>query len=86
MNFMNYDVVFNYGIFDFNTPNFVYRFAKGETDYLLGAYKFSSFYDEYVLEKRSIFEQVLNITQHEKQKIFDFLSLECSAREPCLPL
>ena len=71
--FYNYDVVFNYGIFDFNTSNFVYRFAKGETDYLLGAYKFDTFYDEYVQEKRGIYEQVLNVSQSEKQKIFDFL-------------
>lgn len=68
-----YDVVFNYGIFDFSTPNFLYRFAKGETDYLLGAYKFSDFYEEYVAEKRSVFEQILDLRQNEKQKIFDFL-------------
>lgn len=69
----HYDMVFNYGLFNFDTPNFLYRFAKGETDYLLGAYKFSVFYDEYVVEERSIYEQVLNLNQREKQKIFDFL-------------
>ena len=68
-----YDVVFNYGLFNFDTPNFVYRFARGETDYLLGAYEFSIFYDEYVVEKRSIYEQVLNLNQEEKQKIFEYL-------------
>ena len=68
-----YDAVFNYGIFDFNTPNFVYRFAAGQTDYLLGAYKFDAFLDEYIYENRSIFEQVLNLTHNEKQKIFEFL-------------
>lgn len=30
------DVVFNYGMFSFNTPHFVLRFIKGETDYQLG--------------------------------------------------
>ena len=30
------DLVFNYGMFSFNTPHFVYRFVKGETDYQLG--------------------------------------------------
>lgn len=68
-----YDVVFNYGIFDFSTPNFVYRFAAGQTDYLLGAYKFDIFLNEYIDDNRSIFEQVLNLTHNEKQKIFDFL-------------
>ncbi len=69
----NYDMVFNYGIFDFSAPNFIYRFAAGKTDYLLGAYRFKSFYEEYVDEQRSVIEQVLNISQVEKQKIFDFL-------------
>ncbi len=69
----DYDIVFNYGIFDFSTPNFVYRFASGQTDYLLGAYGFSDFVQEYVAAQRSIFEQVLNLTQVEKQKVFDFL-------------
>lgn len=31
------DVAVNYGLFDFNAPNFVYRFVKGETDYWCGA-------------------------------------------------
>ncbi len=68
-----YDVVFNYGIFDFDTPNFIYRFACGQTDYMLGAYSFSGFLDEYTMLKRSIYEQVLDLTQQEKQRIFDFL-------------
>lgn len=69
----NYDMVFNYGIFDFSSPNFLYRFASGQTDYLLGIANYGEFYNEYVNEKRSILEQVLNLTQDEKQKIFNFL-------------
>ncbi|MCY1721309.1 DUF4105 domain-containing protein [Prolixibacteraceae bacterium Z1-6] len=69
----NYDIVFNYGIFDFSAPNFIYRFAAGETDYLLGAYRFDAFVEGYKKEKRSVFEQTLDLTPSEKQKIFDFL-------------
>ena len=36
----NYDMVYNYGIFDFNSDNFIWRFAIGQTDYLLGTYPF----------------------------------------------
>lgn len=68
-----YDVVFNYGIFDFSAPNFLYRFAAGQTDYLLGAYQFDDFVQQYQRDKRSVFQQTLNLTQNEKQKIFDFL-------------
>ena len=31
------DVVFHYGVFSFDAPHFIYRFVKGETDYMLGA-------------------------------------------------
>lgn len=70
---MNYDVAFNYGIFDFSSPNFLYRFCAGQTDYLLGVYRFDAFLNDYRRDKRSVFEQELNLTAPEKQKIFDFL-------------
>lgn len=69
----NYDVAFNYGIFDFSSPNFLYRFCAGQTDYLLGAYRFESFLEEYKKNKRSVYEQKLIISEDEKQKIVDFL-------------
>ena len=68
-----YDVVFNYGIFDFNSSNFVMRFAKGQTNYLLGTTRFETFFKGYVIERRGVLEQRLNLTLIEKQKIFDFL-------------
>ena len=37
------DRVYNYGIFDFDTPNFVLRFALGETDYQLGVSSYQRF-------------------------------------------
>ncbi|WP_319482434.1 DUF4105 domain-containing protein [uncultured Draconibacterium sp.] len=70
---INYDVAFNYGIFDFSSPNFLYRFCAGQTDYLLGAYRFEIFLNEYRHDKRSVFEQELNLSAQEKQKILDFL-------------
>ena len=41
------DLVFNYGLFDFNTPHFVWRFTLGKTDYILGATRMRSFLREY---------------------------------------
>ena len=40
------DVTFHYGVFSFNTPHFIYRFVKGETDYQLGAVYTQSFIEE----------------------------------------
>ena len=31
----NSDLVYNWGVFDFDTPNFAWKFAKGRLDYML---------------------------------------------------
>ncbi len=68
-----FDIIFNYGVFSFNAPNFVYRFAKGETDYMLAVSNFSDFMAEYQYLQRSVCEQVLNLTHAEKQRLFNAL-------------
>jgi hypothetical protein len=67
------DAVFNYGLFTFDTPNFMYRFAKGQTDYKMGGQRFGSFLPQYNEEKRSVYEQVLNISTEGKTKLFQAL-------------
>lgn len=67
------DYIFNYGIFDFSKPNFVYRFAKGETDYRLGVTKYLDYVIEYQMQGSEITEQVLNLTKEEKEKIWEAL-------------
>ncbi|MCM1400395.1 MAG: DUF4105 domain-containing protein [Bacteroides sp.] len=63
------DMVANWGLFDFNTPNFVYRFVKGETDYCVGLIPFSYILNEYQTEKRRLTEQVLNLTPQQARKL-----------------
>jgi hypothetical protein len=67
------DYVYNYGMFDFSSPNFLYRFAKGELNYSLGGSRFAGFFGEYSERKSGVTEQVLNFTCEEKQRIFDAL-------------
>lgn len=67
------DLVFNYGMFSFSTPNFIYRFVKGETDYQLGVNEFRYFEAEYMLRGSSVYEQILNLKQDEKLKLQDLL-------------
>ena len=59
----------NWGIFDFNKPNFVGRFVFGLTDYLMGIYPFEAFLREYEAEGRWVKEQQLNLTPEEKLSI-----------------
>ena len=67
------DAVFNYGAFDFNTPNFVPKFAKGDLEYFAVAHNYSDFINEYTYEKRSVYEQELLISTSAKQQLFDNL-------------
>ncbi|HNT93256.1 MAG TPA: DUF4105 domain-containing protein, partial [Bacteroidales bacterium] len=69
-----FDMAYNWGIFDFETPNFVYRFAKGKLDYLLGAYPYERFLEEYIAEGRSVWSQKLNLTTAEKERLFDLIN------------
>lgn len=67
------DLVFNYGVFSFDSPDFMYRFAKGQTDYMMIGERFSSFMQEYTEEKRSVYEQVLNLSPEGKNQLFQAL-------------
>ncbi len=67
------DWVFNYGMFDFGEPNFVYRFVKGETDYWLGYIDYNRFKQSYIRRGSTIFQQELNLTQAEKVRMLQLL-------------
>ena len=67
------DEVYNYGIYDFNTPNFYLKFAQGKLNYLIGKNSFEDFYNSYVYQNRSIQEQTLNLSETEKQQLYDYL-------------
>jgi hypothetical protein len=67
------DYVFNYGVFDFNQPNFYLNFAKGFLYYKLGVSYYQDFKDAYIYYNRFIHEQTLNLTNAQKQKLFNFL-------------
>ena len=67
------DWVFNYGMFSFKEPNFVMRFVKGETDYQLGVVPFRYFEAEYGMRGSSVYQQELNLTNAEKEKLAGLL-------------
>jgi hypothetical protein len=77
----NIDVVYNYGAFDFSTPNFVMRFTKGDLQYFVVVHSYSDFVNDYTYEKRSVFEQELLISQDLKQKLFDNLNTTLASED-----
>ncbi|MBW6498993.1 MAG: DUF4105 domain-containing protein [Bacteroidales bacterium] len=69
------DEVYNYGTFDFDTPNFYLKFVRGQLLYKLSVVPHEYFLLEYRYEGRGISEQVLNLSQEELQRIYDFLQV-----------
>ena len=67
------DVVFNYGIFSFETDHFYWKFIKGETWYELGASSMRWFLYEYQETHRTVYEQVLNLTPAQREAVWQAL-------------
>lgn len=69
----NTDLVFNYGTFNFDDPDFYEKFVKGNLLYFVSVDSFPSFMWEYEYFKRGVTEQILNISCSEKHKMLDAL-------------
>ncbi len=92
----NQDLVYNWGVFDFDTPNFAWKFAKGRLDYMLAVEDLKSFLQIYNYEKRYVYSQRLNLSGAETSKLialinenlrpenikyrYDFFYDDCSTR------
>ena len=60
------DIVYNFGSFDFDTPNFVAKFMRGDLNYFISSDSYSNFLYEYQYFGRDVHEQVLKLTPAEK--------------------
>lgn len=67
------DWIFNYGIFDFNTQFFYWKFVRGETWYQLGIDYTHHFLATYAQNGRKVYEQILNLNIEQKQVLYDAL-------------
>jgi len=68
------DNIYNFGYFDFDTPYFLAKFVKGDLQYFVATDAYPGFEYNYRQENRSIYEQVLNLTTIQKQKLLDELN------------
>ena len=67
------DVVFNFGVYDFNSPNFYSNFVKGRPEYKLGIQNYYDLTQNYIRQKRYIVEHQLNLDQNSIKIIIDLL-------------
>ena len=69
----NIDLFYNYGIFDFDQPNFYINFLNGRLLYMVGKYNYQTVENFYINQKRYVKEQVLNLNNSEKIILFNYL-------------
>jgi len=67
------DVVFNYGVFDFRKPHFIWNFLLGKTDYMVAAIPYEYFLVEYRERGSSVTSQHLNLTAEESTRLWNAL-------------
>jgi len=90
------DRVYNWGVFDFNTSAFAWKFARGRLEYMLGVTTYDRFIQEYFMEGRWVQSQKINLELPETEKLilligenlrpenikyrYDFFYDDCSTR------
>ena len=70
------DLVFNFGTFDFDTPNFYGKFATGKLKYMLSVATYDRFIVEYDYYKRGLREQVLDLNEEQKDFLLQHLDAQ----------
>ncbi|NCI47279.1 Lnb N-terminal periplasmic domain-containing protein [Sediminibacterium soli] len=90
------DLVYNWGTFDFDDPDFYTKFVRGKLDYSLSVSDFAQFMYEYDVTQRDVTEQELQLSGGQKIQIrnailrnlqfnnrfykYDFLKDNCTTR------
>ncbi len=67
------DFAVNYGLFDFNQPNFIGRFLFGKCDYLMGFVPFDLFMQEFTNKNAYVMQHEINLTPTEKLAVMKAL-------------
>lgn len=67
------DMTFNWGMFDFNQPHFIWRFITGDTRYWMEPIDYNTMVRYYRSQNRSILAQEINLSPAQKVKLAEFL-------------
>ena len=67
------DEAYDYGVFDFDQPNFYLNFARGFLYYKVAVRDYKRFEYSNVYFNRYVHEQILELTPEQTQKVYDYL-------------
>jgi len=70
----NFDVVYDYGRYDFEAKGFYLNFAQGKLNYMIGRTEFEDFLSFYEYQNRRVQEQQLNLSTKQKTAFYYFLT------------
>ena len=71
------DVVFNYGVFSFEQPHFLWRFVLGKCDYMVLGIPWDVFIKEYEERGSRVTQQTLNLNVAEANRLWYLLLVNC---------
>jgi len=71
---MQTDNVYNWGVFDFSTPNFAWKFAKGRLEYMLDDITYKGFLQGYFYEERYVHSQKINLNAEETDNLISLIN------------
>ncbi len=69
------DMTVSWGVFDFSSPGFVYRFVKGETDYMAVGYPYDYFIENNTDDGRRVTSRRLNLLPDEAERLLQLALL-----------
>ena len=67
------DLCYNYGVYDFEAPNFVMKFVRGKLPYMMSVVRTKDEFAPYIRQQRGVVEQVFNLSPDEIRAIAAFL-------------
>ena len=73
MQYAGVDITANWGLFDFASPGFVYRFVRGETDYSVGVCSTLQFVEAYRRHGRRVTEQVIDLSPQQAARVIELV-------------
>ncbi len=68
------DIAFNWGMFDFNQPNFLWNFLTGDTKYWMAGFNTQAFNELYRRDNRRIRRQELALSAVEKAALYEYVA------------
>jgi hypothetical protein len=72
-NYSGTDMVYDWGVFDSNTPNFAWKFAKGRLNYMLQSSTVNNFLQTYSDEERGVTSQRINLNPEDVRKLLELI-------------